>query len=247
MSKEQLFTLSYIWIGMACIIFLINLFIKAPYGRHIKSGWGSLINNKTGWLLMELPALVVCPLFFFMGNGPKGYVALFAIILWLIHYVHRTLIYPFRIKTRGKKIPLSIVAMALVFNCVNGFLCGYYLGNLAELKLSGLAVSGILLFGFGMVVNLQSDSLLINLRKPAEQGYKIPEGGFFKWISCPNMFGEILEWMGFAILTWAAPTLSFAVWTAANLIPRALAHHRWYKEKFKDYPEERKAVIPFVL
>lgn len=37
------------------------------------------------------------------------------------------------------------------------------------------------------------------------------------------------------------------VWTAVNLVPRALAHHRWYREHFEDYPRQRKALIPFVL
>jgi 3-oxo-5-alpha-steroid 4-dehydrogenase 1 len=32
-----------------------------------------------------------------------------------------------------------------------------------------------------------------------------------------------------------------------NLIPRALDHHRWYAEEFEDYPERRKALIPFLI
>ena len=69
----------------------------------------------------------------------------------------------------------------------------------------------------------------------------------FRYVSCPNHFGEIVEWAGFAVMCWNLPALSFAVWTAGNLIPRALSHHRWYRERFPDYPPERKAVIPFVL
>jgi hypothetical protein len=33
----------------------------------------------------------------------------------------------------------------------------------------------------------------------------------------------------------------------ANLAPRALKTHRWYKDTFPDYPEQRKALIPFVV
>jgi hypothetical protein len=43
------------------------------------------------------------------------------------------------------------------------------------------------------------------------------------------------------------PALSFAIWTIANLLPRALQHHRWYQQTFSEYPAERKAVIPFIL
>ena len=83
----------------------------------------------------------------------------------------------------------------------------------------------VLLFVGGMAINQWSDTRLIGLRKNGN-GYQIPRGGLFERISCPNHFGEIVEWTGFAILCWSVPALSFAVWTAANLIPRALSH-RW--------------------
>ena len=61
------------------------------------------------------------------------------------------------------------------------------------------------------------------------------------------MTGEILEWVGFAIMTWCLPGLIFAIWTMANLIPRASAHHKWYRNEFGDYPKDRKAIIPFIF
>ncbi len=251
MTHQQFLTLTYLWIGLALIVFVVNLFVKAPYGRHTHRNWGPLIDNRLGWIIMELPALVVCPLFFYFGSGEKGVVACLAVGLWLLHYVHRVLVYPFRIKTRGKRIPLAIVGSAIFFNCINGFLCGYFLGNLATYPAGWMSslpfVVGLLLFVGGMGVNLHSDTILIGLRKPGETGYKIPRGGLFRWISCPNHFGEIVEWVGFALMTWSAPTLAFAVWTAANLIPRALAHHGWYHRQFPDYPAGRRAVLPFVV
>ena len=84
------------------------------------------------------------------------------------------------------------------------------------------------------------------LRGPGEMGYKIPRGGLYRWISCPNYFGETIEWIGWAIATWSLPGLTFAVWTFANLAPRAHAHHKWYHKNFKDYPIRRKAFIPWV-
>ena len=98
-----------------------------------------------------------------------------------------------------------------------------------------------------MAVNLKSDTILIGLRKNGETGYQIPGGFLFDFISSPNLFGEIIEWTGFAIMAWNLPALSFAVWTFANLFPRALNHHQWYKEKFPDYPVNRKAVFPFIV
>jgi hypothetical protein len=48
-------------------------------------------------------------------------------------------------------------------------------------------------------------------------------------------------------MIWAIPGFLFAFWTFANLAPRALANHQWYQKKFPNYPEERKALIPYVL
>ncbi len=149
-------------------------------------------------------------------------------------------------------MPLIIAIFAIFFNLINGFINGYYFGTVSE----GYGVewlydirfiAGGFLFILGMAINLRSDNVLLALRQSAKNGYSIPTGGLFRYISCPNFFGEILEWTGFAIMTWSPAALAFAIWTVVNLVPRALDHHRWYREKFSDYPPERKAVIPFIV
>ena len=97
-----------------------------------------------------------------------------------------------------------------------------------------------------MYINRFSDNKLISLRQENKE-YQIPKGGMFKYISCPNHFGEIVEWTGFAVILFNIGGLSFALWTAFNLIPRSLNHHNWYINYFKDYPEDRKAVMPFIF
>jgi len=68
-------------------------------------------------------------------------------------------------------------------------------------------------------------------------------------VSGANFFGEIVEWLGFAIaMGLALPGVTFAFCTACNIGPRAVAHHKWYLEKFNDeYPKTRKALIPFIF
>ena len=96
------------------------------------------------------------------------------------------------------------------------------------------------------MMNLNSDAILRNLRKPGETGYKIPRGGFFRFVSAPNYLGELIEWSGWALATWSLPGLAFLLWTAANLVPRAISNHKWYVSTFPDYPRERKAILPFI-
>jgi len=145
-----------------------------------------------------------------------------------------------------------IAIFAICFNLVNGSLNGIYFNAFSreytsEWLYDARFIIGILVFFTGAIINLKSDNYLLHLRKKAGNGYKIPFGGMFDYVSCPNFLGEILEWTGFAIMTWSPAALAFAVWTFFNLLPRALEHHTWYKKTFHDYPLKRKALIPFVL
>jgi 3-oxo-5-alpha-steroid 4-dehydrogenase 1 len=68
----------------------------------------------------------------------------------------------------------------------------------------------------------------------------------FEFISCPNHFSEFIQWSGFAFMAWNLPATTFLIWTFANLFPRALKHHKWYKQHFENYPKNRKAVVPWL-
>ncbi len=238
--------ITYIWILIALIVFPINLIYKAPYGKHSTKKWGKSIDNKTGWIMMELPALLTCPLIYFAIVEEINLSIVF-IILWITHYFNRTIIYPLRIKTKGKKIPIAIVASAFFFNMVNGIFNGYFLTLVQFESISHMyLILGLIIFVIGFYINVSSDNILIKLRTK-QKGYVIPKGKLFNYVSCPNFFGEIIEWLGFAIMTLNPGSLSFLIWTICNLIPRSKAHHKWYQENFKNYPKKRKAVIPYLL
>jgi hypothetical protein len=252
MTESLFYLIVWIWILAGLIIFPVLINITAPYGRHTTSAWGPVMDSRTGWVVMELPALLVFTVFFIAGKPQATFVPWIFFSLWIIHYSNRTLIFPFRFRTKERKMPVVIVIMGIFFNLVNGFINGYYFGFVAPVyEVSWLYdirfIIGIILFISGFLINQYADIKLIHLRKPGETGYKIPYGGLFNQISCPNHFGEVVEWTGFAIMVWGLPAVAFAVWTATNLIPRAIHHHRWYRKYFPDYPENRKAVIPFLV
>ncbi|HTX87649.1 MAG TPA: hypothetical protein VMC08_01580 [Bacteroidales bacterium] len=251
-NPSLFYSIVYIWIAIALVIFPVVLRIVAPYGRHTTAKWGPLINNRLGWIIMESPALVAFAFYFLFGKLHHNIVPYIFFSFWMVHYINRTLVFPFRLRTKGKKMSVTIVVMAFFFNMVNAFINGYYLGNLSGgYQLSWLYdprfILGFILFSSGLIINWHSDNILIHLRKPGETGYLIPRGGFFRYISCPNHFSEMIEWTGFALMTWSLPALAFAIWTLVNLIPRALHHHRWYRETFAEYPPNRKAFLPFIL
>jgi 3-oxo-5-alpha-steroid 4-dehydrogenase 1 len=242
--------LIWIWIAIGCITFLYLLKRNAPYGRHTTSGWGPTISNRLGWIIMEGWVLLVFA--FWMWRAPEGlYVRLgpagiWAAFLFSAHYIHRSFIFPLNLRTGGKRMPFIIVLSAIAFNSVNGTLIGQGLGWSEGYAFTWLADIrfwlGTLLFVTGAAINITADYYLISLRKPGEIGYKIPNHFLFRNCSAPNLGGEIIAWAGFAILCWNLAGLAFFIWTCANLIPRALAHHRWYMERFDDYPKHRRAL-----
>lgn len=238
------------WLACAVAVFVALLLRTAPYGRFARAGWGWRVSPRLAWLLMEGPAAIVFTLFFFLGDN-KNAVAIVFLIIWNVHYVYRGYIYPW-LKRSSRGVPVSIVAAAVGFQLVNSYLQERYLFTIADeypsaWLLDPRFIGGAILFAIGWAITVQSDSLLRSLRAGENQDYQIPRGGLFRWVSCPNYFGEIVEWSAWALLTWSLPGLVFAIWTAANLIPRALAYHRWYREEFADYPANRKAVIPGLL
>lgn len=251
LSYEEYKTVCYIWLTLAVIVFLILIFVKAPYGRHKTKGWGVEISAKKGWIIMESIPAVLLAVILVLGHN-RDLVVLFFWAIWTAHYVNRAWAWPNRAKLEQKLMPLSVVILAVIFNTVNCLLNGIWLFDLSGgYELSWVTdprfIFGVVIFFFGMIINIKSDDILFSLRDDGSTGYKIPRGGLFEKVSSPNYLGEIIEWFGFAIATWSLAGFTFAIWTFCNLAPRAFAHHRWYKQEFSDYPENRKALIPFVI
>lgn len=251
-SPEKFNLFIWIWIGIGVVTFPILLKVSQPYGRHSNNSWGPMIDNRLGWFLMEMPALLVFAFFVSFTGTWYNLMVLAATFLWCLHYTHRAVIFPLRLKTKGKKMPVVIMFSAIFFNLVNGFINGYWLAFFApedkiDFNTDVRIIIGVAIFFTGFIINQHHDSLLINLRKGVKTGYQIPYGGLFKFVSCPNYLGEIISWLGFFIVTLSLPALAFLVWTMVNLIPRAIDHHKWYHSEFPDYPAKRKAVFPFLL
>ncbi|MDX2430684.1 MAG: DUF1295 domain-containing protein, partial [Bacteroides sp.] len=208
MDREFFYNFLWIWTIIGFLIFILLLFVTAPYGRHSRKDWGPSIPNKVAWILMEAPSLILFILAFLLGpNGIQPLTWIFFAI-YVFHYGNWSILWPLRTKTSGKQMPLMIALFAVIFNVVNGFTNGYYFSAFAreytwEWLYDIRFILGFIVYGFGLFINWWSDQALLNLRRGGKKGYYIPYGGLFRWVSCPNFFGEILEWTGFAIMTWS--------------------------------------------
>jgi 3-oxo-5-alpha-steroid 4-dehydrogenase 1 len=237
------------WFVLGVVVFAALFFVAAPYGRHARKGWGYTVGEKLGWVIMEAPSPIVFAICFFTGPSAMTTAPLVFLLLWQAHYLHRAFIYPFGLRGNSQHMPVSVISFGIFFNVMNAYLNGRYIsaisgGYAAAWLTDPRFVIGMALFMAGFAINRYADHILRGLRKPGETDYKIPHGGCYNWVSCPNYLGEIIIWTGWAIATWSLPGLVFAFWTVANLLPRAKANHAWYRETFDDYPPQRKALVP---
>jgi steroid 5-alpha reductase family enzyme len=141
--------------------------------------------------------------------------------------------------------------MAFAFCTTNGYIQARYLCTLMVYNEEWITdprfVIGLMIWGHGFYLNNQADTILRNLRKPGDkERYKIPRGGLFELVSGANFAGEIWEWFGFAVASWSFGAATFALFTFLNTAPRGVAHHKWYLAKFKDYPANRRGVLPYL-
>jgi 3-oxo-5-alpha-steroid 4-dehydrogenase 1 len=230
--------------------FVTLFFVSAPYGKHSRPGWGPQMNSKTAWALMETPA-VIAPVVFFLVSRNRSAGVIFSICLWEMHYLYRSYVYSVLQRGSRPSFPVFLAASAFVFNINNGVLIGY------DLFLKGRADSitffdfrctaGLVLFLGGFALHVVSDAIIRSLRRGGETGYKIPRGGMFRLVSNPNYLGEMVQWIGFALMTRSLAAWAFAFFTFCNVFPRAVSNHRWYRGRFPDYPAERKIIVPFVF
>lgn len=251
MPAEQPYAwLVLLQLALAVVTFVVLSFVDAPYGRHGRRGWGPTVPARVGWLVMEIPASVLFFAFYLLGEHRLGAVPLVFLGLWQLHYVQRAFVYPFLLRG-GARMPLVVAALGLGFNVLNSWINARWVSQLGDYDASWLLdprfLIGAALFLAGYTLNLHSDRVLRGLRSGGATGYRIPHGGGFRYVSSPNYLGEIVEWAGWALATWSLAGLAFALYTVANLAPRAMANHRWYRESFDDYPAGRKALVPYIV
>ena len=184
------------WCVLGAAAFLALRKIEAPYGRFFRQGWGRGVDGRLAWFLMESPAAWTVAVLFAMG-GRRDAVSWAFCLVWCLHYSYRGFLYPLRLRS-NRLVSLFVVLSAIGFNLINGYFQGRWLFALAPVRPADWLgdprfVAGVVLFGCGFVITVSSDAILRRLRREGEGGYRIPHGGMFRWVSCPNYLGELIE------------------------------------------------------
>jgi 3-oxo-5-alpha-steroid 4-dehydrogenase 1 len=241
----------------AGVVFVVSWFLPSPYGRFASSRLGVSVSPRLGWFLMELPATLSFLFFFLTGPRRAAAVPLVFLAMWLVHYANRGFIFPARMRVaRGDRASFSLLVIVTGWGvtALHGYFHAAFFTRLGtHYSTAWLTdprfLAGLAIYYACFALNLHSDAIIRDLRTPAEvaagtKEYRVPRGGLFRWVTSPSYLTELLAWAGFALCTWSLAGVFIFLISAANLVPRAHATHRWYRERFPDYPPERKALIP---
>ena len=237
---------------LALAVYIALHYFEAGYGYLFNRKYGFPIPNRIGWVLMECPVFIAMTVLWLLSDRTWEAAPLALLILFQGHYLQRAFIFPLLIRGNSK-MPAGIVGMGMLFNTLNALMQGgwifyispadYYEGWFSK----PYFYIGAALFVAGMVINLHSDYIIRHLRKPGDTKHYLPARGMYRYVTSGNYFGELVEWTGFAVLTASPAAWVFVWWTAANLVPRADAIHKRYRQEFGDEAVgRRKRIIPFI-
>lgn len=256
-TYNHILSISYIYM---IIIIYGSLLIPAPYGKFSSNTFGLNLPPKLGWFLMELPATLSFIFFYIKGYNKFEIVSLFFLSIWIMHYSNRGFIFPILMRvTKNSKASFSlfVILSGFLVTSLHGYLNAVYITNIAknfniDWFVDPRFIVGMIIYLFGYIMNLHSDSIIRNLRTKKEilneeKIYRIPKGGLFYFISCPSYFTELMSFAGLSIATWSLGAVFVLIVSAANLIPRAFQVHKWYQKQFGEKYPKRKILIPYIL
>ncbi|XP_021355098.1 steroid 5-alpha-reductase DET2-like isoform X1 [Mizuhopecten yessoensis] len=247
---------------LAVVTAVVQWINPAPYGKHENKdlNWGPMIPQRLGHILSDAtPGVLLFLLVFFLYGGVRRYTNYVFLAMFLCHYVQRGIIHPLIMNYRSAKVPIGITLGGFFPNCIYHFINADFVGSAVfnmDYFYDPRFIIGILLFLSGFIINRWADWKLKSLRNTKGEdcnledgcnGYYIPYGGLFELVTCPNYFGELVEWLGWAIATWSLPGLVWCLFSAATFVPRSQHNHKWYKQQFELYPRNRKALIPYIF
>jgi len=162
----------------------------------------------------------------------------------LFHFAKRVLEALFLHKYSGAATVSATMFVAVFYSFVAGMIS--FLNAQTIPAMDGLFYAGLVFFAFGEAGNFYHHKLLADLRKDRE-GYHIPQGGLFEYVTCPHYFFELVSWFGVALLSRHLFALMAFVAMTAYLVARSAKTRQWYQARFADYPTERKRMIPFLF
>ena len=206
-NPTYLYNVAWWMIALSFPTFLALLLESKTWGKTLeqRTWWhGPSIEPRLAWFLFESPNLLwaIYTYCFQSSQNDQPLAAYILFGFFVVHYIQRDLVYPWLLSPRTKSVPAAVVMAALLFTSFNGYLQCQTLWHVQAFPPDWHShpqfILGLCLGVLGFGINIVSDATLRSLRNQG-RGYQIPKGGLFEFVSTPHYFGEIMEWVGFAI------------------------------------------------
>lgn len=109
--------------------------------------------------------------------------------------------------------------------------------------------SGLAVFVFGELANLNAHLILRDLRRPGTTDRGIPSGFGFGLVTCPNYMFEVVSWLGIWLVSrFSWSVLVFTVVGSAQMMSWAAKKERRYRKEFGDkYKRKRFVMLPGIF
>lgn len=155
------------------LTFISCRYITTPYGKHHHKGWGPTLPPSLAWFFMESPTLWFTLILYPLGQHYSNPKSILLISTFLLHYIHRTIIYPLRLRRKPTNgYPISVAGIAFGYNIFNSYLqtrgVPHYAVYANDYCFWWRFCYGFVVFIIGMFVNVNSDMMLVRLK---EEGF----------------------------------------------------------------------------
>lgn len=103
-------------------VFVACLILRAPWGKTGTDQWWirPILPARISWFVFESPNLVWAYICWRLSPKPIDAVNLCLLLLFVLHYLQRAVLYPLLMSPQSKKLPLLMAFSALAYCSVNG-------------------------------------------------------------------------------------------------------------------------------
>ncbi|GFQ06437.1 very-long-chain enoyl-coa reductase [Phtheirospermum japonicum] len=214
-----------------------------------------VVPSKVGMFVLYAPAFVAGLSSFALYPAPH-FVQDFRFTLLCsavtLHFFKRVFEVLFVHKFSGSMDVEAMVTISLsYFTNAVGIIYNQHLTQSLPQPSIDLKYLGVPIFLLGIAGNFYHHFLLSKLRSDNQKGeekqYKIPRGGLFGWVICPHYLFEIVGFLGIACISQTPYAVLYFVGITFYLMGRSYATRKWYESKFDDFPEDVKALFPYIF
>ena len=219
-----------------------------PYGKFVTSAHldkGVTISGRDNMLLIYTPALLLNAIYLYRLE--KEYTITLLTSTLTLHFLKRVLETLFLHKYSTKVNPGLGAFIGIYYAAVCWIILHFHKSAyVTSIDIYNVS-AGITFFIFGETGNFYHHFLLARLRDDSNQEYKIPRGGLFAFVTCPHYLFELIAWLGIALISQEVHSFLVLTSMSSYLMGRSVAQTKWAQKNIKNYPKDRKNIVPFIF